>query len=226
MAMYKIMIVEDDEVIRESLAEIIKRWNYDVVIPDDFSDILGVLSKEQPHLILLDINLPQFDGFYWCTKIREVSKVPIVFISSRNSSMDIIMAINMGGDDFLQKPFSIDVAMAKINGIIRRTYSYSNVKTDILEYKGVVLNLANNFVIYNDKKIELTKNEFKILHSLMSENGKIVSRDKLMRYLWEDESFVDDAALTVNINRLRNKLANIGLDNFVITKKGQGYMIL
>lgn len=174
----------------------------------------------------MDINLPCFDGYYWCNKIREISKVPIVFISARNSNMDIIMAINMGGDDFIQKPFSTDVVMAKINGIMRRTYSYSNIKTEILEYKGVILNLADNSVLYNDKKIELTKNEFRILYSLMRDNGKIVSRDKLMRYLWEDESFVDDSTLTVNINRLRNKLLDIGLKDFIITKKGQGYMIL
>lgn len=219
------MIVEDDQIIRESLAEVITKWNYEVVSVEDFSDILNIFSRELPHIILLDINLPCFDGFYWCNKIREISKVPIVFISSRNNNMDIIMAINMGGDDFIQKPFSIDVVMAKINGIMRRTYSYSNVKTDVLEYKGVILNLADNNVIYNEHKIELTKNEFRILYSLMRENGKIVSRDKLMRYLWEDESFVDDATLTVNINRLRSKLIDIGLEDFIVTKKRQGYMI-
>lgn len=219
------MIVEDDQIIRESLAEAITKWNYEVVSVEDFSDILNIFSRELPHIILLDINLPCFDGFYWCNKIREISKVPIVFISSRNNNMDIIMAINMGGDDFIQKPFSIDVVMAKINGIMRRTYSYSNVKTDVLEYKGVILNLGDNNVIYNEQKIELTKNEFRILYSLMRENGKIVSRDKLMRYLWEDESFVDDATLTVNINRLRSKLIDIGLEDFIVTKKRQGYMI-
>lgn len=135
------------------------------------------------------------------------------------------MAINMGGDDFIQKPFSIDVVMAKINGIMRRTYSYSNVQTDILEYNGVILNLGDNNVIYKEHRIELTKNEFRILYSLMRENGKIVSRDKLMRYLWEHESFVDDGTLTVNINRLRNKLEDIGLIDLIVTKKGQGYMV-
>jgi DNA-binding response OmpR family regulator len=219
------MIVEDDQIIRESLGEAITKWNYEVVSVEDFSDILNIFSRELPHVILLDINLPCFDGFYWCNKIREISKVPIIFISSRNNNMDIIMAINMGGDDFIQKPFSIDVVMAKINGIMRRTYSYSNVKTDVLEYKGVILNLADNNVIYSEHKIELTKNEFRILYSLMRENGKIVSRDKLMRYLWEDESFVDDATLTVNINRLRSKLIDIGLEDFIVTKKRQGYMI-
>ena len=219
------MIVEDDTVIRESLADIITKWNYEAICVEDFNEIINIFSRELPHVILLDINLPCFDGFYWCNKIREVSKVPILFISSRNNNMDIIMAINMGGDDFIQKPFSIDVVMAKINGIMRRTYSYSNVQTDILEYNGVILNLGDNNVIYKEHKIELTKNEFRILYSLMRENGKIVSRDKLMRYLWEHESFVDDGTLTVNINRLRNKLEDIGLVDLIVTKKGQGYMV-
>lgn len=223
--LYKIMIVEDDLVIREALADAITKWNYSAVCVENFNDVINVFSRELPHVILLDINLPCFDGYYWCNKIREVSKVPIIFISSRNNNMDIIMAINMGGDDFIQKPFSIDVVMAKINGIMRRTYSYSNIQTDILEYKGVILNLGDNSVFYNDHKIELTKNEFRILHSLMRENGKIVSRDKLMRYLWEDESFVDDGTLTVNINRLRNKLEDIGLGELIVTKKRQGYMV-
>lgn len=219
------MIVEDDTVIKESLADIITKWNYEAICVEDFNEIINIFSRELPHVILLDINLPCFDGFYWCNKIREVSKVPILFISSRNNNMDIIMAINMGGDDFIQKPFSIDVVMAKINGIMRRTYSYSNVQTDILEYNGVILNLGDNNVIYKEHKIELTKNEFRILYSLMRENGKIVSRDKLMRYLWEHESFVDDGTLTVNINRLRNKLEDIGLVDLIVTKKGQGYMV-
>lgn len=225
LILYKIMIVEDDLVIRESLAEMIEKWNYEVVCVEKFDEVFDSFSRELPHIILLDINLPCFDGFYWCNKIREISKVPIIFISSRNNNMDIIMAINMGGDDFIQKPFSIDVVIAKINGIMRRVYSYSNVQTDILEYKGIVLNLGNNNVLYKEQKIELTKNEFRIFYSLMRENGKIVSRDELMRYLWENESFVDDAALTVNINRLRKKLEDIELRELIVTKKGQGYMI-
>ena len=223
---YKVMVVEDDLVIKEALADIITKWDYEAICVDDFSDVFNAFSRNLPHVILLDINLPCFDGFYWCAKIREVSKVPIVFISSRNSNMDIIMAINMGGDDFIQKPFSADVVMAKINGIMRRTYSYSNVQSDILEYKGVVLSLGDNKVFYRNCKVELTKNEFRILHSLLRENGKVVSRDKLMRYLWEDESFVDDGTLTVNINRLRSKLEEIDLGGFIQTKKGQGYMVL
>ena len=223
---YKVMVVEDDLVIKEALADIITKWDYEAICVDDFSEVLNAFSRNLPHVILLDINLPCFDGFYWCAKIREVSKVPIVFISSRNSNMDIIMAINMGGDDFIQKPFSADVVMAKINGIMRRTYSYSNVQSDILEYKGVVLSLGDYKVFYRNCKVELTKNEFRILHSLLRENGKVVSRDKLMRYLWEDESFVDDGTLTVNINRLRSKLEEIDLGGFIQTKKGQGYMVL
>lgn len=224
--MFKIMVVEDDKTIKNIILENIARWGFIPVDIGDYGEVFNTFVKEEPHLVLLDINLPSYDGFYWCNKIRTVSKVPIVFISSRNSSMDIVMAMNMGGDDFVQKPFSMEVLMAKINALLRRTYDYTNVESSIVEHKGVVLNLKDNNLIYNDKKVELTKNEFKILYKLMKNNGNIVSREKIMRKLWEDESFVDDNTLTVNINRLRKKLSDIGLENFIETKKGQGYTIL
>ncbi|WP_291580114.1 response regulator transcription factor [Clostridium sp. UBA6640] len=224
--MFKIMVVEDDKTIKNIILENIARWGFIPVDICDYGEVFNTFVKEEPHLVLLDINLPSYDGFYWCNKIRTVSKVPIVFISSRNSSMDIVMAMNMGGDDFVQKPFSMEVLMAKINALLRRTYDYTNVESSIVEHKGVVLNLKDNNLIYNDKKVELTKNEFKILYKLMKNNGNIVSREKIMRKLWEDESFVDDNTLTVNINRLRKKLSDIGLENFIETKKGQGYTIL
>ncbi|MCY6485805.1 response regulator transcription factor [Clostridium aestuarii] len=224
--MFKIMIVEDDHKIREIMLENIKKWGFDGLYIEDFNEVFNVFLKYEPHLVLMDINLPSFDGFHWCNKIRALSKVPIVFISSRDTNMDIIMAMNMGGDDFVQKPFSIEVLMAKVNAILRRTYSYSNVETDVIEHDGAVLNLKDSNLIYNEKKLELTKNEFKIIYLLMKNSGKVVSRDKIMRSLWEDESFVDDNTLTVNINRLRKKLAGIGLSEFIETKKGQGYIII
>lgn len=224
--MFKIMIVEDDIKIREIVLENIQRWGFEGVYVEDFNEVLNTFVKYQPHLVLMDINLPSFDGFYWCNKIREISKAPVIFVSSRNTNMDIIMAVNMGGDDFIQKPFSLDVLMAKINAILRRTYSYTNTEANVIEHNGVVLNLKESNIIYNDKKAELTKNEFKIFYILMKNNGIIVSRDKIMRSLWEDESFVDDNTLTVNINRLRKKLTDLGLDDFIQTKKGQGYIIV
>lgn len=224
--MFKIMVVEDDKTIKNIILENIVRWGFTPIDIDDYGEVFNTFVKEDPHLVLLDINLPSYDGFYWCNKIRTVSKVPIVFISSRNSNMDIVMAMNMGGDDFVQKPFSMEVLMAKINALLRRTYDYTNVESSIIEHRTVVLNLKDNNLIYNDKKVELTKNEFKILYILMKNNGTIVSREKIMRKLWEDESFVDDNTLTVNINRLRKKLTDIDLENFIETKKGQGYVIL
>lgn len=189
------------------------------------SSILQQFINENPHLILLDINLPAFDGFYWCNKIREVSKVPILFISSRNTPMDMVMSMNMGGDDFIQKPFDTDVLVAKINALLRRTYSYIDSQPSVLEHNGVVLNLKDWEVFCGEAKIDLSKTEFIILRILMQQNGTIVSRNKIMRSLWKDESFVDDNTLTVNINRLRKKLAELGKDSFILTKKGEGYMI-
>lgn len=224
--MFKIMIVEDDPKIREIVLENVEKWGFSGICVENFDKVFNIFVKSNPNLILMDINLPSFDGFYWCNKIREVSKVPIIFVSSRNTNMDIIMAVNMGGDDFIQKPFSLEVLMAKMNAILRRTYSYTSVETNIIEHNKVALNLKDNTLIYNDKKLELTKNEFKIIYLLMKNHGSVVSRDKIMRNLWENESFVDDNTLTVNINRLRKKLTDINLKNFIETKKGQGYIIL
>jgi DNA-binding response OmpR family regulator len=223
--MFKILIIEDDVKIRDIILENIHKWGYEGLIVKDFNKVMESFVEYQPHLVLLDINLPAFDGFYWCGKMREVSKVPIIFISSRNSNMDIIMAVNMGGDDFVQKPFSLEVLLAKVNALLRRTYSYVDVEANVLEYQGVVLNIKDSCVLYQQQKLELTKNEFKIFYILMKNHGKIVSRDEIMRKLWEDESFVDDNTLTVNINRLRKDLEEMGLEDFIKTKRGQGYMI-
>jgi len=224
--MFRILIVEDDLKMRDIILENIRRWGFDGTYIKDFNQVFQEFIAYEPHLVLLDINLPAYDGFYWCGKIREISKVPIIFISSRNSNMDIIMAINMGGDDFIQKPFSLEVLMAKTNALLRRTYDYMSTEVNIIEHKEVILNLKDSTVSFKDKKIELTKNEFKILYILMKDKGTIISRDSMMRSLWEDENFVDDNTLTVNINRLRKKLEDLDLENYIQTKKGQGYVII
>lgn len=226
LLMFKIMIVEDDKKMRELILENLVRWGFEGFYAEDFNNVFVDFVKYEPHLVLMDINLTSYDGFYWCGKIREVSKVPIIFISSRNTNMDVVMAVNMGGDDFIQKPFSLEVLMAKINALLRRTYDYTNAFSNIIEHKGVMLNIKESSILFKDKKLELTKNEFKILYTLMNNRGSIVSRDEIMRALWEDESFVDDNTLTVNINRLRKKLEDLGLTDYIQTKKGQGYVIL
>jgi len=221
----KVMIVEDDHGIRELLTESLNKWNFEVVAIDTFENVLEDFLHEKPAIILLDINLPFFDGFYWCNKIREVSQVPIIFISSRESHMDMIMAMNMGGDDFIQKPFDTEVLIAKIRALLRRSYSYTETQANVLEHHGVILNLNDLNLFYGDKKVELTKTEFVILHLLMKNAGKIVSRNKIMRTLWKHEQFIDNNTLSVNITRLRKKLTHLGIENFITTKKGEGYLI-
>lgn len=224
--MFKIMLVEDDPKLRHLILENLNKWGFEGWATEDFHLLLQDFLRIEPHLVLMDINLPAYDGFYWCSKIRELSQVPVLFISSRDSNMDIIMAINMGGDDYIIKPFSLEVLMAKINALLRRTYSYIDAETMAIEYHGVVLNLKDNHLRYQEEVVELTRNEFKIAYLLMKSQGRVVSRDQLMRGLWEDESFVDDNTLTVNINRLRRKLMAVGLNDFIQTRKGQGYIIL
>ncbi|MXQ53471.1 response regulator transcription factor [Shimazuella alba] len=221
----KILIVEDEQNFRNLIRESIEKWGLETVSIEDFTQIFSIFLKERPHLVLLDINLPLYDGFYWCWKIREVSQVPIIFISSRNTPMDSIMAMNMGGDDFIQKPFHLDVLMAKINALLRRTYSYVEIQPDVLEHDGVVLNLKDGDMYIGEESSKLTKTEFIILRLLLQQKGTIVARTKIMRELWKDESFIDDNTLTVNITRLRKKLADIGKKDFIQTKKGQGYLI-
>lgn len=221
----KLLIVEDDLIIREMLAETIRKWGFEVTAAERFDDILSLFINESPQLVLLDINLPAYDGYYWCEKIRELSKVPVIFISSRDTPMDMIMAMNMGGDDFVQKPFDTNVLMAKINALLRRSYSYVDVQQNVLEHDSVFLNLKDWEVSCGDKQANLTKTEFIILQVLMQQTGTIVSRQKIMRSLWKDESFVDNNTLTVNITRLRKKLTELGKEEFIMTKKGEGYII-
>ncbi len=221
----QIMIVEDDKTIRDLISDSLNKWGFDTFIVTNFNDVLTDFLAQEPHLVLLDINLPVFDGYYWCQKIREVSKVPIIFISSRNTNMDSVMAMNMGGDDFVNKPFSMEILIAKINALLRRTYDYVENQHNRITHNGLTLNLENSTMTINDSTVELSKNESRLLLILLKNQGKIVSRNKLLRALWDDERFVDDNTLTVNINRLRKKIESAGLQQYIQTKIGQGYLI-
>jgi len=224
--MYCIMVVEDDQALASQLAEGLSKWNFNVSVPGNFDNILEDFVRYKPQLVIMDINLPSFDGFYWCAKIREVSKVPVIFLSSRDSNMDVIMAVNTGADDYITKPFSMSVLIAKIQAVLRRTYDYSSGTPDLLEHMGITLNTGESTLIYSDQKIELTKNELKILVLLLNNKGRVVSRESIMQALWDDDEFVNDNTLTVNINRLRSRLAEIGLPEIIGTRKGQGYIIV
>ncbi|WP_409302721.1 response regulator transcription factor [Peribacillus sp. SCS-155] len=221
--MYKILIVEDDCKIRSLIAEYIKKWNFQPLIIESFEDVDQQVLTVKPHMVLLDINLPNFDGFYWCSKIRQHSDVPIMFISSRTQTMDIIMAMNMGGDDFIQKPFSLEVLVAKINAVLRRSLQSQAPERQVLAVGEIHLHIENGKVHFREKEATLTKNEFHILYLLMNKAGHIISRDEIMRALWENEEFVDDNTLTVNVTRLRKKLESIGIENAIVTRKRQGY---
>ncbi|MFD2306674.1 two-component system response regulator SapR [Enterococcus termitis] len=223
--MAKIMIVEDEATIRDLIREELQKWQFDTFGTTNFNNVLADFQQEDPQLILLDINLPVFDGYYWCQKIREVSKVPIIFISSRNTNMDMIMAMNMGADDFVTKPFQLDVLVAKINALLRRSYNYSEVGSEVMSHNGITLNVDNGSMEINGEIIDLSKNEYRLLYILIKKHGKILTREKLLRALWEDERFVDDNTLTVNINRLRKKIEQAGLEGYIETKVGQGYIV-
>ncbi len=222
--MKEILLVEDDLDLSKELSLSLNKWGFKVALIENFHSILKEVVDTKPQLVIMDVNLPYYDGFYWCEKIREVSKVPILFLSSRDSNMDLIMGINKGGDDYITKPFSIEVLITKINALLRRTYDYTG-NDSIIYYKGAVLDIEKCMFKYEDNTIELTKNEIKILSVLIKSKGKVVSRDKLMMSLWNDDEFVSDNTLTVNITRLRNKIKEVGLDDFIKTKKGIGYMV-
>lgn len=221
---YNILIVEDDHTIAHKISEHLSQWAYNVRVAEDYQDIIGEVSKFSPDLILLDIMLPCYNGFYWCREIRKLFKIPIIFISSASDNMNIVMAMDMGGDDFIAKPFDLAVLTAKVGAVIRRSYSYTG-QMNIIEHEGVILNLLDSTVNYNGRHTELSKNEFQIFAMLMENAGSIVSRDTIMMRLWDSESFIDDNTLTVNVTRIRKKLNDIGLVDFVKTKKGQGYII-
>ena len=222
--MYKILIVEDDETIAGGLKTHLEKWNYQTECMTDFKDVMGKFLEFEPQLVLLDIVLPFFNGFHWCQEIRKISKVPIIFLSSVNDNMNIVMAMNMGGDEFIEKPFDLNVVTAKVQAVLRRTYEFCGT-ADIMGWNGAILNLADATVLYQDQKQELTKNEFKILQMLLENTGKIVSRESIMTRLWDSNEFIDDNTLTVNVARLRKKMEQIGLGGKIITKKGIGYMV-
>lgn len=222
--MYKLLIIEDDTGIADAIKTQAEMWNLEVSIVENFRNVLQEFVQFQPHIVLLDIGLPFFDGYHWCGEIRKISNVPIIFISSASDNMNIVMAVNMGADDFIAKPFDQSVLMAKVQAILRRTYDFSS-NVPVLEHRGAFLNTGDNTLTYNNKKIELTKNEHRIMLCLMENKGKVVSREKFMEKLWETDSFVDENTLTVNINRLRKKLDAAGLENFIKTKFGVGYII-
>ena len=222
--MYKILIIEDDEIIAKSIEKEMSNWGFIAKKITNFQDIIPEFVEFDPQLILLDITLPFFNGYHWCSEIRKLSKVPIVFISSASDNMNIVMAMNMGGDDFISKPFDLHVLVAKIQAILRRTYDFST-QTNLLEHNGAVLNINDNSISHQGEKVELTKNEYKILQTLLENKGKTVSRDNLMIKLWETDNYVEENTLNVNVTRLRRKLESIGLTNFIKTKKGLGYII-
>ena len=222
--MYKILIVEDDRTIAENLAAHLRRWNYEVEYAEDFKNVMEQFGRFEPQLVLLDIVLPFYNGFYWCQEIRKLSNVPIIFLSSANDNMNIVMAMNMGGDEFIEKPFDLGVVTAKIQAVLRRVYSLQGA-VNIMDYQGLLLNLGDATVTFQGEKLELTKIEFRILQILMENAEKIVSRDEIIARLWESDEFIDDNTLTVNVARLRKKLESLGAKDLIRTKKGVGYFL-
>ena len=223
--MYKILIVEDEPLIAESMKRYLLKWGNEVECVTDFAEVLKHFVRFSPQLVLLDIGLPFYNGYYWCAEIRKISQVPILFLSSASDKMNIVMAMNMGGDDFIAKPFDLEVLLAKVQAVLRRAYAFLGANPSVMECKGAVLNLSDMSVNYQGQRLELSKNEFRILQLLYEHAGQTVSREQMMKRLWDEECFVDDNTLTVNINRLRRSLREIGLVDFIHKKKGVGYQI-
>ena len=222
--MYRILIVEDDPGIAKAVAAALQKWELDARCVTDFRNVMAEFAQYDPHLVLLDISLSFFNGYHWCSEIRRVSKIPVIFISSASDNMNIVMAMNMGADDFIAKPFDQSVLTAKIQALLRRTYAFA-AAVPILEHRGALLNTGDNTLTYEGKQIELSKNEYRILYTLLENKDKVVSREKLMERLWETDSFVDENTLTVNVNRLRKKLDAAGLPGFITTRFGVGYLV-
>lgn len=216
--------MEDDETIARLIKKHLEKWEYEVSTVQDFGNVLGEFAVCDPQLVLLDIRLPFYNGHYWCTQIRQVSKVPIIFLSSVSDNMNIVMAMNMGADDFIPKPFDLEVLTAKVQALLRRSYDFAG-SSSMLEYKGMLLNLSDATILYQEQKVELTKNELKILQTLIENKTQVVTRETLMTRLWESDMYVDENTLSVNVNRLRKKLTSIGLEDSILTKKGIGYQI-
>lgn len=222
--MYRILVIEDDFTLAQMIKKQIESWGHNVRLITDFQHVIPVFTEYDPHMVLVDIMLPFFNGYHWCTEIRKISSVPVVFLSSASDNMNIVMAMQMGGDDFIPKPVDLSVLTAKIQALLRRAYDFSG-KTPFLEHKGAMLNLGDGSLTCNGQRIELTRNEFRILKTLMEKKGKIVSRDQLMTRLWQDDCYVEENTLTVNVTRLRRKLESAGLEGFITTKVGSGYII-
>lgn len=223
--MYRILLIEDDFSLARVMKKQIEAWGNEVRLVSDFQNVLGEFVSCAPHLVLVDIMLPFFNGYHWCSEIRKISNVPVVFLSSAWDNMNIVMAMNMGGDDFIPKPVDPNVLTAKIQAILRRAYDMTG-SLPVLEHRGAMLNLGDGSLSYQGERIELTKNEFRILQTLMESKGKIVSRDTLMMKLWQDDCYVEENTLTVNVTRLRKKLEKAGLSGFITTKVGSGYIVL
>ena len=224
MEEYRILIVEDEAGIAEAVQARMARWGLKAEIVTDFRKVMDDFERIRPHLVLMDISLPFMNGYHWCTEIRKISPVPVVFVSSASDNMNIIMAVNMGADDFIAKPFDPDVLIAKVQALLRRSYDYASA-APVLEHRGAVLNTGDNSLTWNGEKLDLSRNEYRILLTLMQEKGKIVSREKLVEALWQTDSFVDENTLTVNVGRLRRKLDAAGLKDFIVTKHGEGYLV-
>ncbi len=222
--MYKIMIVEDDEIISNSIASYLEKWQYNTCEVQNFQNVVREFVEYSPDLVLMDINLPYFDGYYFCEEIRKISKVPIIFISSANDDMNIVMAMNIGADDFIEKPFKLVVLKAKIEALLRRVYNF-NSGTNLIVYKDVIFDMSRDEIKCGEELAELTKNESKILTVLLENREKIVSREEIINALWQSDNFIDENTLSVNVNRLRAKLKSIGVDEFITTKKGKGYIV-
>ena len=222
--MYRMLIVEDDRGIGEAITRQAAVWGLEAKCVSDFQNVMGEFGAFDPQLVLMDITLPFFNGYHWCSRIRQVSKVPIIFISSAADNMNIIMAVNMGADDFIAKPFDMSVLMAKINAMLRRTYDFTGI-SPVLEHRGAVLNTGDNTLTFEGKEIPLSKNEYRILLTLLENKGSVVSRERLMERLWQTDSFVDENTLTVNVGRLRKKLDAAGLTGFIETRFGVGYLV-
>lgn len=222
--MYRIFIVEDDPIIAKTLGEYLQRWNFQVALAEDFSQVLAEFGRFDPHLVLLDISLPFFNGYYWCGEIRKISKVPILFLSSASDKLNQVMAMNLGGDDFVAKPFDLEMLLAKIQALLRRSYDFSG-QTSWLSWQGLLFSPGEGIITQGEHREELTKNENRILQVLLENRGQTVSRQTLMNRLWESDAFVDENTLTVNVARLRKKLESLGAKGMIKTKKGEGYLV-
>lgn len=221
----KIIIIEDTETIRQELATFLNRYGYEVIAPTNFENIISIIEKEEPNLILLDINLPVFDGFYICREVRKTSQVPIIVVTSRDSDMDELMSMNLGADDFITKPYNTQILLARVNSVLKRVNQGNEGNQEVLVYNDLKLNLSNGTINCGDNALEITKNELKVLYYLIKNKGNIVSREDLMDYLWKSNLFVDDNTLSVNVTRLRKKLEEIGIKDIIETRRGLGYIM-